>query len=281
METQHYLNFDSKNGSFKRSQAYDNADINSPFFLLTFGKMLKEKNINSICNRYAIIYSLKGHGEAFINGEWQTVEEGQAIYFPSSYPKRYRPLNDNDWSTIFFNFYGSSILNTLGDKIFVSSYIAPLLFTNILKQLKENYNRQDFKEFSASLLCYLTLMLKKYAPDSSSNNLSDNYSTIIANSIKYISANFTNDISISEIAEVSGITKEHLCRMFKQETGNTLTSFINSLRLNYACSLIEYYPQRRIEDIARESGFLTLTYFNRVFKEKIGITPSEYRNKNE
>ena len=125
----------------------------------------------------------------------------------------------------------------------------------------------------------LILILKKSASVTDFSEVSPNTNSTIVKSIKFINQSFTQDLPISQIAEASGVTREYFCKLFKKETGQTCISYINELRINRACDLMMQNPNKKIEDISRECGFRTLTYFNRVFKQKLDLSPSEYRHK--
>lgn len=71
-------------------------------------------------------------------------------------------------------------------------------------------------------------------------------------------------------------TYEYICRVFKLYMHETPTSYINNNRLSYAASLL-CSTDKSIQNICYESGFLSLAYFNKLFKSKFGCTPSQFR----
>ena len=83
-------------------------------------------------------------------------------------------------------------------------------------------------------------------------------------------------ISLSEAASVANMNKEAFCRFFKERTRKTLTEFLNEVRVTKACHLLGN-NDLSIMQVAAESGFLNLSYFNRVFKNIKGTTPGEFR----
>ena len=101
----------------------------------------------------------------------------------------------------------------------------------------------------------------------------------IMKSLEYIEANFRKDISLEDISlNKAGITKEYYCNIFKKVTGKTFTEYINALRIEYAARLLSG-SGKPVTEIAYDSGFNDLSYFNRVFKAAKGISPSKYREK--
>ncbi len=85
------------------------------------------------------------------------------------------------------------------------------------------------------------------------------------------------EISIDEMAEKIGYSKSYRCHLFKKELGQTIITYLNSLRISHAKFMLQHYPYQRINEIARDCGFDSPSYFTKKFKEKEGITPEEYR----
>ncbi len=78
--------------------------------------------------------------------------------------------------------------------------------------------------------------------------------------------------------ELSHKTQGHLSRSVKKHLGVTVTGYVNSLRLEHAASLLRS-TDKKIVDIALESGFESVPYFNRIFKERYLVTPHRWRKK--
>ena len=77
------------------------------------------------------------------------------------------------------------------------------------------------------------------------------------------------------------LTKERIGAIFSQGSEcSNITDYINSLRLDHARELISTRPDMSIGEVATASGFSVRRTFSRLFKEKFGLTPTEYRNVN-
>jgi AraC-like DNA-binding protein len=92
----------------------------------------------------------------------------------------------------------------------------------------------------------------------------------------YIMKNFTDEISLSAIAEVANITPTNFCTYFKQFYRQTFVEYLNNIRVGYACKLFGRY-EKNISEIAFESGFKNISNFNRQFKKYKGLSPAKYR----
>jgi AraC-like DNA-binding protein len=95
----------------------------------------------------------------------------------------------------------------------------------------------------------------------------------------FIQDHFANKITLKEVAELIHLTESNFCKFFKKATGKTYSDYINEIRINEAVRLL-LQTEKTINQISYECGFETLSYFNRVFMNKKGRTPSTYRKKN-
>lgn len=87
-------------------------------------------------------------------------------------------------------------------------------------------------------------------------------------------------IGLQRFIELSGRSQEHLTREMKKIYGVTPSDYINELRLLEAAKLLTQTDQN-ITDIIFDCGYNNISYFNRLFKLKYNITPSEYRQRNK
>lgn len=93
----------------------------------------------------------------------------------------------------------------------------------------------------------------------------------------YLEQNFSKPISINDAAAIVNISPSAFCKFFKRATGKTFSDYLNDIRIGYACyQLIE--TDKLISTIARNAGFESLTYFNRVFIRKKNTTPRQFRD---
>lgn len=94
--------------------------------------------------------------------------------------------------------------------------------------------------------------------------------------VRYIESNFKSPITLDDICMFVKYNKYTVCHNFKNVTGSTVFEYINYLRIRHAINKLKEKSLTVLE-IATDSGFSSVTYFNRVFKNTIGCSPSEYR----
>lgn len=92
----------------------------------------------------------------------------------------------------------------------------------------------------------------------------------------YVLQHFKNEIRLGEAASLAGMSEAAFCRYFKTRSNKTFTDFVSEIRIGHACKLL-IETTYTISQIAYESGFDTLSNFNRNFKKTTGQTPRDYR----
>ena len=100
---------------------------------------------------------------------------------------------------------------------------------------------------------------------------------LIYQTVSYISANFKKKLSLEEMAKDLGVSKYVLSRLFSKIFHRNFNQYLNDARLNYACHRLENTSDS-ITNICLDSGFESQRTFNRVFKERYKISPSDYRS---
>ncbi len=96
--------------------------------------------------------------------------------------------------------------------------------------------------------------------------------------IKYVENNYANDITIEDMANLCDFSQSHFMKFFKNNMEVSFIEYLNNYRLTMASRLL-ISSTSSIIAIAMESGFDNLSYFNRLFKKKYEMTPSEFRRR--
>ena len=101
-------------------------------------------------------------------------------------------------------------------------------------------------------------------------------SPLVRRARAYILANQADPIDLAKVAQAMHVSTFYFCKMFKKATGLTFTEYLSRVRVEKAKNLL-LNPHLRISEIAYDVGFQSLTHFNRVFRQVVGQSPSEYR----
>jgi AraC-like DNA-binding protein len=98
----------------------------------------------------------------------------------------------------------------------------------------------------------------------------------IAKARAFIHAHQHEDISLGQVAKAANMSSYYFCKVFRKAAGINFTEYLSRVRIEKSKNLL-LNPNLRISEIAYEIGFQSLTHFNRVFKNILNQSPSEYR----
>lgn len=94
----------------------------------------------------------------------------------------------------------------------------------------------------------------------------------------YITGHLTDKIKLQELAGITHLQKHYFISKFKKEFGVTPISYVNTMRLDYISRYLIEHPSAGIIETALLYGFEDYRYFNRLFKQRYGISPSAFRH---
>ncbi|MEF2245949.1 MULTISPECIES: AraC family transcriptional regulator [unclassified Paenibacillus] len=95
---------------------------------------------------------------------------------------------------------------------------------------------------------------------------------------QYIEEHYSEELSVDLLADMTGLSRFHFSRLFKEISGRTITEYITAIRLDKADYLLRH-SSLSITDIAARSGFNDIYYFSRTFKKHKQASPSALRNR--
>ena len=150
------------------------------------------------------------------------------------------------------------------------------LHPQYIHSISEKYAIQIEKTATIQQLADLRIvMLREYCEAVRKYSLKD-YSYLIRKAIEYIRFHLEQELNLDTISEAIHSSTYELSRKFKKETGQSLTDYINKLRIKEALYMMENH-NLSITDIAYMTGFNDVNYFTKVFKKYNKMTPSSYR----
>lgn len=137
--------------------------------------------------------------------------------------------------------------------------------------MQKNTSDSPFDKVAAKgyLLAMLgeLLQLMNLEPNSSSHDS-------IKNILTYCAAHYTESLSLDILSRELHLNKYYISHIFKERMNISFTDFINGLRVQHACSLLE--KDANITEIAFASGFSSIRTFNRAFVDHMGMAPRDY-----
>ncbi|MFV0248161.1 MAG: AraC family transcriptional regulator [Tenacibaculum sp.] len=273
-----------------------NTQFNS--FSVTRNKHKHFLNVWHYHQELELVLVLKSTGIRFIGDSIEKFKEGDLVLIGSNLPHMwindamYYRENSNlqaDAISIHFrgNFLGSSFINSQEirhiNKLMHNSQLG-LAFWNLkqktIKYLKQidNKNISPFKKLILLLKILDCLANHKFYKTLSSRGFLSSFKGINENLpiiYKYIFKNFKNPISAKDVAKAIHMNPAAFSRFFKRIHRKTFTSYLNEIRIGYACKLL-IEGNQKIISVCYESGFNNISNFNRQFKKIKKMTPSNF-----
>ncbi len=112
-------------------------------------------------------------------------------------------------------------------------------------------------------------------------NANGNADADIVKDIKFfIEENLSEDLSVEDIADRLHLSYYYLCHVFKKKTGETVSGYRNSKRMERAVKLL-VSSSDKVSEIASKCGFNNVGYFTETFTKTVGCAPSEFRENNK
>ena len=233
---------------------------------------------------FQISYCISGSGEVFLGGRRCIISEGQGIFLTPDTPHAYHALQPG-WKTDYLLFTGtlcSSILNSLGmTESNIFSYTDPEAFHRQVIGIRDLYLSEcSHKSRMFCKMLFSMLVDISFGMNRMETKAFEKTDDTIMRIIDYMEQNYMRDISLDDIAEHIGLSKEHLCRIFKENLHVTIIEDLNRIRVFHSARMLVQHPDKTAHEIGMECGFSSPSYFGKVFKKLEGMTPNMYRLKN-
>lgn len=233
-----------------------------------------------------IIFQYTLHGQGYIEYEHQSIPlpkgTGFLVKVPSKH--RYYYLNsDESWEVIWLNFSGEeanriwAIVVEQEGIIIKREEHSPLIqaFWRLLEMIAEEKITDKYR---ISLQVYNWLLILLQTSRELSKEVSVNSMTIIQKAKKYMREYYASPITLDTLSEHCDINKHYLCRLFQKSDQTSPLAYLRDRRLEAAVALLRN-SDLPVQEIGRQCGFENPSYFGKVFREYMSMTPKEYRRK--
>ena len=256
---------------------------------------------------YEVYYLMEGSRKYFIDDSIYLVNAGSLVLIDADSVHKTSSMGDIPHSRIVVNFR-LDFLEDFSDQvkalnltsIFKTKFtVLPLSFKykltieNILSRLMDLQDYEKHQDanlttdengissqavLSKLLLSELLIHIKEYInvleqKEYESHQIVNNKVDKI---IKYICKHYTEDLTLTSIAEQFYISPFYLSKIFKRSTNLSIVEYINSLRIKQAKELLET-SSTKIAEIAEIVGFSSSSHFSRTFKLVTGLSPQQYK----
>ena len=221
------------------------------------------KALNDIIHYHDLTMCISGNMDYVIDGTSYTLTDGDCLYIaPGSH--RVRMAGKHPVAYVSINLFGD-LEPPLPTTLF-PRYLSPgiLQILNLLRTAHTTHNNKKMLLLSEYLLCDLqeTYRNRQEHP--------------VVTKIKgHILRNIYCNLSVDDAVSQVFFSKEYCQTLFKQKTGMTIVTFINSEKVNLSKTLLSC--EHDLTTVAQMLGFDDYNYFSRVFKKYTGMSPLQYR----
>ena len=162
-----------------------------------------------------------------------------------------------------------------GEGSFVYAVLPSSVATSLeeeLKELCEASGSEDYTEAQkSSLILKLVALADKYSVESAPR-----VKGTVSSGLEYINTHIFEELTIDGICAEIHVSKYHFCHSFKEKVGLSVMDYVLRTRIVMAKAMLAK-ERISVSEVSARCGFSSLSYFSRVFKESVGMTPLEYR----
>lgn len=224
-------------------------------------------------NCYELVYFHKGSGSLLINEKSYTITPGLIyIVYPNT-PHSEMHFADGDVSFLGFDCpdFSKSRLKEIPYDILKHQLICRLMEMIMQEASEQNEN---YSELISHMLAEITLLLERYSSSAEQTVKSLDYISA------YISEYYNQTINFKHLAKLSGYSPDHFRHVFVKEMGVSPKQFQINKRLEKSAEFLSD-SKKSCTEIAYLCGFSNSAQFSKMFCNKYGISPSEFRRKNQ
>ena len=253
-----------------------------PLYLVGIGGSEYQGHVNRPEGYYwnQLLYSVKGQGCLKTETNTVTLSEGWFFFLPNGIPHEYYPLTET-WEVrwvVFDGYAWPQITKELG--LARPICIKPDDCSGLEKIYNKMFVAQKtdklFGDYTCSGLIYDYLLEFHRQVSTLGTNNGVNRSELLMPVLNYIDDHFHQDFSMTVLAELAGVSSQHLCRIFKETMHMRPTEYLTYRRLGEAKNLLRH-TDTPIAEIGIKCGFPDAGYFSTVFKRYEGMSPAEFR----
>ncbi len=235
---------------------------------------------------YLIHYVVKGSGLFKIGENSYNLKQGDVFFIEPGFLTYYESGKDDPWEYVWIGFNGTKAEHYISQ--IYNENISPIFTYNgendlekcIKEMLSYSYEQNGRDIILQSYLYKFIYLLINNIKNSNKTPKDDICREYVEAATVYISNNYSDEITISNIANYVNITRGYLYRLFKKYLDSSPQKFLIDFRMERACQLLRN-TNFFIGDIARSVGYRDVLLFSKIFKKVNGVTPTDFRVKHQ
>ncbi|WP_066714062.1 AraC family transcriptional regulator [Clostridium sp. Marseille-P299] len=253
---------------------------------------------NYFPDEYEIYYLLNGEGNLFIEKETYNIKKGSLVLINKGqvhkisfskgtlYERIWIQSKEQEFQLLFAigekesqnldhyftKFHGVFELNEKEQK-----HVESILY-EIAEEIRKKDSGYQWMAYVKLIEFFIFIIRRKSSIDLKNDKTLSPRHEKVEEIAEFITRNFNTEQSLEQLSEQFGVNKNYLSRVFKETTGFTVAEYVNLQRMKKSRELL-LDKSISIKEVSALLGYESITYFGRIFKRYMGITPLKYRNK--
>lgn len=154
--------------------------------------------------------------------------------------------------------------------------ISPKIFDKYREECEKRYDKEHYFAISEIICNYISLLCTKNGLKKT--DFKSGSAWVIDEIKEYVENKYYEHITVSDMSKRYFMNEKYLGRLFKKKCGQSFSEYINAIRLKHAAELL-LSKDKSVIETALDCGYENVTYFNKLFREKYKVSPTEFRKK--
>ena len=235
---------------------------------------------------HSLWFITKGTGEIVINGKKNTLSPGKLVIFTPGMicDKRTSPIDPLEFYFIRFTHAGAFEKQEQWHFKLPQDLPFPLhgVYTIrnsagvvlLLEEINHLTKRRGATIAFKQKILFQELLLT-FIQDFHSQTVTGDTRQVIEKTIDYIINHYHQVITLTDLANMAGLSKSHYSRLFKKNVGYSPIEYLTHLRIDRAKELLAH-SDIRIKEVSQNVGYEDELYFSRIFKKIVGVSPTQF-----
>ncbi len=226
------------------------------------------------------LFMLSGEGSIKTQGKTILLKKGDVLFIPknTTYVSYWAENSITIFQSLHFCF------NPVLDPLFNKNIPIQLIKTQRFNELFELVKNIEKNQYLKNVNSFITLSAFYAICAELFKDIeilpTNNFNKAILPALRYIELNYASTLTIEELSSLCYLSPSRFFYLFKQQTGLSPIAYKNRLAVLCVAQELLSNKDENIKNIAEKHGFLSLIYFERLFKKIMGKTPSQYKKEN-
>jgi AraC-like DNA-binding protein len=234
---------------------------------------------------FKIHYVNSGKGTFVCADQTYSLSKGEAFLISPNIPCFYKADHEDPWT------YSWVAFNGLHAEMYIKrtqlSHKNPIIrckeelvnpIEDCFQQMFEARHHEVSRDMKllSSFYSFLAMIVDTVEHQGAMALTNDTKEQYINQAVGYIEANYSNNITIEDIAKELNLNRKYMSKLFKEFIGWSPQHYLMRYRMNRACNLLKN-PLLQIGEISQSVGYQDQLFFTRIFKSLVGCSPTQYR----